>query len=294
MKKLLILLLAGLLIVTACSNGNSNPKESEQTPESTETENGGTGDSGGEEGNNQGGETTGTRPEVSGKLGKYGSPYEVGDIVFNDGSAILYTDLLKITDEQKACAIAIIFYKGTGLNSGNDTTTIRILGVGLKQDKTGLPWCTSSANAYSINITTIQESKKDGSNNLEYIEAFDGVDDTTGNGASDLYPAFYFAKNYSSIANNLGTTYSNGWYLPSIEELYQIYVNGKGKSKVFDINIANYLLGGDQFENDWYWSSSQDSEQDDGAYGGAFGNPVRLSYYKHASKNLVCAIREFN
>ena len=47
----------------------------------------------------------------------------VGDIVFNDGSATPYTSGMTITDEQKTAAIALIFYKGTGLNSGNDTTT---------------------------------------------------------------------------------------------------------------------------------------------------------------------------
>ncbi|MBQ9626127.1 MAG: hypothetical protein IJR40_03020 [Treponema sp.] len=71
-------------------------------------------------------------------------PKEVGDIVFNDGSAMAYTDFAALSDEEKnakkASAIALIFYKGTGLNSGDDTTTSRTLGVGLKHsDK--IRWC---------------------------------------------------------------------------------------------------------------------------------------------------------
>ena len=38
----------------------------------------------------------------------------VGDIVFTDGSATPYSADLELTDEQKAAAIAVIFYAGTG------------------------------------------------------------------------------------------------------------------------------------------------------------------------------------
>ena len=37
MKKLFVLLLASLFIFAACSNGNSKPKDPEQTPASTTT-----------------------------------------------------------------------------------------------------------------------------------------------------------------------------------------------------------------------------------------------------------------
>ncbi|MCR5063832.1 MAG: hypothetical protein K6A89_11175, partial [Treponema sp.] len=136
---------------------------------------------------------------------------EVGDIVFNDGSAMAYTDFAAITDtsvknEKKAAAIALIFYKGNELNSGSDTT-VRTLGVGLKHDRDGLAWCTNGAAANSTNITTIQcpaggsagaltfTGDKDGSNNLEQIEDFEGVNDTT---TAANYPAFYFGKNYAT------------------------------------------------------------------------------------------------
>ena len=81
---------------------------------------------------------------------------EVGDIVFKDGTATPYTSGMSLTKKQKNAAIAIIFYKGKGLNNGSDTSTIRTLGVGLKHSKTGLAWCTESADAYGKNITTIK------------------------------------------------------------------------------------------------------------------------------------------
>lgn len=228
---------------------------------------------------------------------------EVGDIVFSDGSATPYTANLTLTTAQQNAAIAIIFYKGTGLNSGDDTTTSRTLGVGLLHaGGDSLVWCTDSANAYSVNITTIQctaigsagaytfTGDKNGSNNLEQIEAFSGVDDTTGEGAADRYPAFYFCKNYKDQTGSrvAGTSYETGWYLPSIAELFQIYANGKGTNKVFDIETAG-LLCGVFFLGDYVSSSQYNNENLNKSYL-TFGNGL----VKESSNNyLVCPIREF-
>ncbi|WP_298534455.1 InlB B-repeat-containing protein [uncultured Treponema sp.] len=231
----------------------------------------------------------------------------VGDIVFTDGSATPYSADLTLTDAQKAAAIALIFYVGTDLNSGDDTTTSRTLGVGLKHNTSGLAWCLNSANARNTNITTIQcpasgsagaltfTGDRNGSDNLEQIEAFDGVDDTA---TEANYPAFYIAKNYKDTATNIaGTDYESGWYLPSIAELFQIYANGKGTSCVFDIDAASSLCGGDQFGTGYcyYWSSSQFAPLNFSAYilgftdGGCYGD-----LYKSDAFYSVCAVRAFN
>ena len=247
---------------------------------------------------------------------------EVGDIVFNDGSAMPYTTFNTLDtaakNEKKTSAIALIFYKGTGLNNNNgngtpNTTTTRTLGVGLKHGE-NKKWCTSSAKAKNVDITTIQctlsmitgvqtlSGNENGSDNLDQIAAFlaeaDGVtDDTTGEGAADRYPAFYFCKNYKNQDGShvSGTSYETGWYLPSMMELYQIYVNGKGANKVFDIDAASSVLGGNQFGTSYYWSSSECSVNIDETNTGwtcgfgqyQFSNPSKTN---HAS---VCAIREF-
>ena len=254
-----------------------------------------------------------TRTEVTGKIGKYATPYEVGDIVFNDGSATPYTDGMTLTDEQKSAAIALIFYKGTGLNSGDDTTTSRTLGVGLKHDRSGRrAWCLLSANACSKNITTIQctpvavdtgeltfTGDRNGSDNLEQIAAFlsatdSGTTDDTSTAAN--YPAFYFAKNYKDTANNLGTTYADGWYLPSYAELFQIYANGKGTNKKFDIDSASEALGGDKFQTSVYWSSSQYDSEDEYAWLLNFSEGgLHLSFKANDFDfGYECAIRVFN
>ena len=231
---------------------------------------------------------------------------DIGDIVFKDGSSTPYTNGLTLTDEKKAAAIAIIFYKGTELNNGDDTTTRRTLGVGLKHSKSRLAWCIETANSYNKNITTIQctpsdnasgltfTGYKNGSDNLEQIEDFlADDDDTKGEDAADRYPTFYFAKNYSTHATNLGENYASGWYIPSIAELFQIYANGKGANKAFDLDAASEALGGDKFTT-FYWSSSQHASFVDSAcrlnfYDGGW-NINRMS----VQNNYVCAIRAFN
>ncbi len=268
MKKSLILLLTSVFIFASCSNGN-NSSDNVVT-------------------------YIGTKAPTVAK--------EVGDIVFNDGSAMPYADFAALDDDdaktaKKAAAIALIFYKGTGLNSGTDTTTSRTLGVGLKHDKNGRAWCLDSANAYSIIITTIQcfasgSGDKDGSNNLEQIEAFAGVDDTS---TAANYPAFYFAKNYSTTATNLGTAYASGWYLPSIAELFQIYACRADSTNGFDIDNVSEALGGDKFEDSLYWSSSQYNVSAKGAYELSFNYGVLgSSRNKGISYGSVCAIRAFN
>ena len=243
-------------------------------------------------------------------------PKDVGDIVFNDGSATPYAEIKarttksKITDAEKAAAIAVIFYVGTGLNSDVDgvpnNTTSRTLGVGLEQDNSvGRVWARTSseteANGYFTNIETIQctssgsgetltfSGDKNGSDNLEQMGTFlklNSIDDDT----NDLsnYPAFKFGKEYSTDATT-GTVYDkNGWYLPSIAELYEIY---KVKGTV---DAATSLCGGDKFSTTgYYWSSSSLDSYDNAAYMFYFKSENNWAGGYKCNNYLLCAIREF-
>ncbi|MBR0031087.1 MAG: hypothetical protein IJP61_02195, partial [Treponema sp.] len=228
----------------------------------------------------------------------------VGDIVFSDGSATPYADGLTLTAEQKEAAISVIFYAGTGLNSGDDTTTSRTLGVGLAQNQSSLVWCVSGANAHNTNITTIQcpasgtagnltfTGDRNGSDNLSQIGDFLGGNDDTATEAS--YPAFYFAKNYKSQTGSRvsGTDYESGWYLPSIAELFQIW------TKMTDLNKAIALCAGTEFNSSkYYWSSSQyDSAADIDASYLFFSDGACCYGYKSFVSTLgrcVCAVRAF-
>nr|WP_318741588.1 DUF1566 domain-containing protein [uncultured Treponema sp.] len=239
-------------------------------------------------GNNAGGSTGGSEilgtkaPDVA---------KAVGDIVFNDGSATPYTAELTLSDEQKAAAIAVIFKVDGG----------KTLGVGLKHNRSGLAWCTKDANAYNTNIKTIQcpasgdagnltfTGDTDGSDNLEQIASFlttAGLENDTTDASK--YPAFYFAKNYKTTATNLGAAYENGWYLPTVAELFDIW---KVKATV---DAASSLCGGSQFGNSYYWSSSQFVPTDHTAYLFKFENGNWSVNYVKWTELYVCAIRAFN
>ena len=239
--------------------------------------------------NNAGGSTGGS--EILGTKAP-GVAKAVGDIVFNDGSATPYTAELTLSDEQKAAAIAVIFKVDGG----------KTLGVGLKHNRSGLAWCTSDAKAYNTNIKTIQcpatgsagnltfTGDTDGSDNLEQIASFlttAGLENDTTDASK--YPAFYFAKNYKTTATNLGAAYENGWYLPTVAELFDIW---KVKATV---DAASSLCGGSQFGTSWYWSSSQHASYRDYAYYlSLYNGDWNFTFKDLYDEFYVCAVRAFN
>lgn len=234
---------------------------------------------------------------------------EVGDIVFNDGTAMSYTTFASLSSETqeaiKTSAIALIFYKGT---SSSDALGAKTLGVGLKHAQKA--WCTMEANAYNTKIDTIycapsgsagsltfgDNADKNGSDNFIQIAAKLGEgtanDDT---GTESKYPAFYFAINYSSTATNLGTTYAGNWYLPSLAELFQIYACRADATNGFDIDAASAALGGSQFEINSYVSSSQYiSDFATGVHTLSFNSGDYNYVSKKATHKYICAIRAFD
>ena len=279
-----------------------NQQPSPKTP-GEESENGG--NTSGENNGNTSSAYIGTKaPE---------EPKEVGDIVFNDGSALPYTTNLALTPQQQMSAIAIIFYKGTRLNtyfgendSRTDISTSRTLGVGFKIGH-GLAWCTNSGASLHHRTDNIVCDTQggvflndlNGSDNLEQLsEALGDFDDTS---TERNYPAFYYAKNYKNYDSKLGDHYQDGWFLPSYAELYCILQNGLGNNKVFDLEaVAKSVLRSPEkvFIDSSFWSSSQYWDMDDNSIEFAhyieFSNPSVLSINQKYITFDVCCIREFN
>ena len=227
----------------------------------------------------------------------YSAKYAVGDIILNDGSKVNYETAKNYPDSDldglKSKAIAVIFRA--------DTASKKALGVGLKHSISALAWCTSDASAFNKNIETILcpasgdagnltfTVDTDGSDNLEQIASFlttaELENDTTD---ASKYPAFYFAKNYKTTATNLGAAYENGWYLPTVAELFDIW---KVKATV---DAASSLCGGSQFGNSHYWSSTQIDWSGCAAYPLSFNDGGWNYGFKDASNVPVCAVRAFN
>lgn len=233
---------------------------------------------------------------------------EVGDIVFNDGSAMPYTEYTSLDvdekNEIKTKAIALIFYKGTGLNSGSDTTTERTLGVGLGYSDNRPLICTEDANGRFSNVTTIHCDvgglghdtstfdsydsyfDRNGSDNLEQIAAFLGSDDDTS--VEENYPAFYWAKNYknyvlpgeSSSRIKAGSEFETGWYLPSVAELVHLYRNGMKNGVEVDLCTACVELGGKDFNDVVFWSSTPNYQTIDRITGVVLNRNPELVYWQ--------------
>lgn len=245
---------------------------------------------------------------ASGKIGAYNKPYEVGDIIFSDGSATPYT-AKSLTSDQKNKAIAVIFYIGT--NCSNDEE-VRTLGVGLRRylynehgSSAGykyLSWCTKDANAFDLLLTPILcdiggkngnltfSGDKNGSDNFEQISAFlveSGIEDDTG--TAENYPAFYYAKNYKSDSKThiADTDYETGWYLPTIAELYEIY---KSQERV---DMALELCGGNTIGNSECWSSSPESTSQKMATTFDFSLKIDDARTKSQEYPSACVIHEF-
>lgn len=177
-----------------------------------------------------------------------GDALEVGDIVFNDGTATPYSkiasrDPAECTAAEKAAAIAVIFKVGDG-TEGNKT-----LGMGIFCVNNGLSWCIETAAGNDFEFST-DVYVTDGSRVLyqmaqELDEATGKTNDTgvnkvngtfilppvsTQSGSDYLklktnYPAFEWAYYYGKNSGHHITpdsTYENGWYLPTAQEMYSM------------------------------------------------------------------------
>ncbi len=259
---------------------------------------------------------------------------QVSDIVFNDGSALHYQDYPRttLTDEQRATAIAAIFYAGpTTIKDVYMDLGTRVLGVGIKQNREGLAWCASAAAAYGKAIDSISckpinghnytdlllppfsivcghsyvcefESPSDsnGSDNLAQIASALGTSNDTND--SSKYPAFYWAKNYKNQEGSRvkGTDFEDGWYLPTLPEL-QVLVYTRNTLALSDVG-GQFVSNNDSFgESAPYWSSSQPRGESSAYIWDAYIDTANgySEYIKtekavdKASTAMVCAIREF-
>ena len=344
MKKVLFSLIVVLmtLAIVGCKKPTDESSSSNSSNGAAGDDAGGVNGAGGSGAGGSGGgngAATPTRTKATGKIGEWEGVYEVGDIVFTDGSATPYSKTLTLTNEQKAAAIAIIFYKGTGLNTDvnyeEDNSKTRTLGIGLlhSEDVPRMPWCLKDndndivAIGYYCEFATTECTwsmpggvrkffgDKNGSDNLEQMSQLlktkqangeqlfgnAAVDDTNN---SDLYPAFYFAKNYKDQAGSRvkDTAYETDWFLPSLAEIWKL-------CEVKDtVDAASKLCGGSKFvlsghdsepyyERPYYYWTSTDTtmyRDEDCYYANIFSFLAEGEDSQDKSMDCyVMAIREF-
>ena len=118
-------------------------------------------------------------------------------------------------------------------------------------------------------------------------------DETSESGtvAAVIVRAAGFAKNITALQGDKTIGYmdgSDGWYLPTLEELYTIYQN---KTTV-DASLSK--AGGSQFGTSWYWSCCQYPSLNSNARGLIFDSGNMFNGSKDSNFNYVCSVRAFN
>ena len=206
-----------------------------------------------------------------------------GDFVLKDGTILSKDE----TPESGTVAAVIVRAAADGKPA---------LGVGIVHSTSGLEWCTDSAEGHSIKITSLTETGnfpyEDGSDGWEKLKA--ACPDAESN--PENYPAWNYSLTYAKN-NSLTGDLAEGWYLPTVAELYTIYQN---KTAV-DESLSK--AGGSTFGTSSYWSCIQYSyeKQEHYAYSFSFsknpwfgtegfpsGQPKRATYV------CVCSVRAFN
>ncbi len=213
---------------------------------------------------------------------------DVGSGVLNNGKFVKKDNTDKMSDAQKAAAIAVIF----------DATNKK--GVGLAQKS--LAWALNETTGYTTDITDLGATKDSGSNASNAVFSGNGANDGSNSLAtikslSDYnetnYPAWYWIEHYADAdkGNITVAAYKSDWYMPAINELCDLY---RAKDTV---NTSISKTNGTQlslsvFEG-YYWSSSQYSGIAMYAWYFTFGSGVLSITNTKGGPKWVRAIRAF-
>ena len=180
--------------------------------------------------------------------------FAIGDIILTNGEKVSVNDLINYTIDENNKPIGVV--ASLGYNGG----TGKIVGI---KKSSALMWASSEVNGFKKHFSKIRcEATSDdaitatfesiydleGFDNWDYICSldFDGVQDAETN-----YPAFDFAQKYGATAGLSETNYANGWYIPTLKELCDLYKN-KDKIQKSLTMVAGFDIG-----SSFYWTSSQ-------------------------------------
>ena len=209
----------------------------------------------------------------------------VGDIVLSDGSVVPV--------EHYSFGEGI--YEPVGVVVG--VSGNKAMMMGLHKSSYSMSWAPSDTFGYSYKFEDIQASRF-GSVESGYTFSGDLIgrdnwlvvcnSDREGVLEPKNYPAFYFAYNYGLDCNFLNSEFNYGWYLPSVSELYAVFENREVLQKSLNV------VGGFDFGNNWFWSSSQSYSANEGVYGVSFIKGEVNNIYKYCSAGYVIAFHDLD
>ena len=189
------------------------------------------------------------------------SSYKVGDIILTDGTKVSVNDVATYTIDENNKPIGVVAM----ITDDYGVLTTKVIGlqgaanIMLADNITGYNTkftnivCIPSQTGYDsagAALTATFTGDTDGSDNWEEICAADpeGTQDPATN-----YPAFNFANTYGTTAGLTGG-YENGWYVPSIAELCEVYKNKDViQTSLTKASGFTFVTNGSTC---WYWSSS--------------------------------------
>lgn len=126
----------------------------------------------------------------------------------------------------------------------DDNMDSEVVAIGLKMGSFGIKIALhDEANGDGITLTTKSNSDLKADQDY-YIDKYDdAVADMDG------------ARNTNHLRNILNPQIklADDWYIPSLGELYRIFINKKA------INAALEFAKGDKLQDRWYWTSTEDS-----------------------------------
>ena len=228
----------------------------------------------------------------------------MGALLLSDNSLVLYDSTpLNFTATQVSKAAGVVFE----LDENN--APAKVLGIKNTESDSeyGLMWASNSSPGLDKNFAntvctptdqtdianTGFEGNMDGSLNWGYIC---DEDNTASSNVETDYPAFYYALTYGTATgaapNLTGTSYEDGWYIPSLAELCYVNRNKTTIKNTFNaINtaVANTTVFLDEAE---LWTSSQKSDTTANAWIVSFSNNSQFngitSMTKKTMKHIFC------
>ena len=130
------------------------------------------------------------------------------------------------------------------LETKEDNMDSEVVAIGLKMGSFGIKIALhDEANGERITLTT----KANGNEENDQAYYTDNYDDAV----ADMDGA----RNTNHLRNILNPKIklADDWYIPSLGELYRIFINKKA------INAALEFAKGDKLQNRWYWTSTENS-----------------------------------
>ena len=215
--------------------------------------------------------------------------YAVGDIILTNGTKVSVNNVETYTIDENNKPIGVVAM----ITDIYGVPTPKV--IGLQKSASSLRWAPIDTTGFDTKFTNIVctpsqthvagaaltatfTGDTEGSDNWEEICAVDpeGTQDAANN-----YPAFNFANTYGATAGLTGTDYENGWYIPSIAELCEVYKN----KDVIQTSLTK--ASGFTFGSSKYWSSSQYTSYLDGhTYYVNFDDGDMRSVYKYIGDSI--------